>query len=108
MSLTAQEYPTRIQIKHILINRDIVQMVRAKVSESTIIEAINANPTNFDISGSGIASLKTSGVSETIIKAMISAVSRPDQQKLVTSPVVSPREQNPALRIDPPAPQSPQ
>jgi len=88
IALRAQEYPTQIQIKHRLTNRDIVEMVHGKVSESTILEAINAGPTNFDLTGSGIVSLKTSGVSEAIIKAMISSDSRTDQQIPAASPAV--------------------
>ena len=101
-SLEAQEYPTRIQIKRILVNRDIVQMVRAKVSESTILEAINASPTNFDISGIGIAALKSAGVAETIIKAMITASSAPKAAVQITPAQVPARPNNPAPRTDPP------
>ncbi len=105
-SLEAQEYPTRVQIMKILVNRDIIQMVRAKVSESTILEAINASPTNFDISGTGIAALKSSGVAETIIKAMITASSAPKPTIQVTPAQVSARPNNPAPRTDPPPAQT--
>jgi hypothetical protein len=88
MALGAQQYPTQIQIKHLLINRDIVEMVHGKISDSTILEAINAGPTNFDLSGSGIVSLKSAGVSETIIKAMISSGSKTEQPIPANSPNV--------------------
>jgi hypothetical protein len=107
-SLRAQEYPTRVQIKSILVNRDIVQMVHAKVSESTILQAIKASPTNFNISGIGIAGLKSAGVPEAIIDAMITASSDPKASVEIISPaqVPSPRN-NPAPRTDPPPAQLP-
>jgi len=98
--LDAQEYPARVQLKRILVNRDIVQMVHAKVSESTIEEAINASPTNFDISGLGIAALKNAGVTETIIKAMISASSAPKPAVEIIPAPVAPKAPIPSPPVD--------
>lgn len=67
------QYPSHVELKRILVNRDIVAMVRAKVGESIILETIKANQTNFDVSATAIVGLKNSGVSDAITKAMISA-----------------------------------
>jgi hypothetical protein len=61
------------QKKPALTNQDIVRMVKDKFSDSTIVKAIEANSTNFDVSATALIALKDSGVSETVIKAMLSA-----------------------------------
>ena len=106
-SLEAQEYPTRVQIKSILVNRDVVQMVHAKVSESTILQAITASPTNFNITGAGITALKTAGVPETIIKAMISASFDPKARVEVITPAQAPTPRNSLAPRTDPAPSQP-
>jgi hypothetical protein len=67
------EYPTRVEIKPALENRDIVAMVHAKVGDAVVLEKIKTNQTNFDVSVAAIVALKKSGVSDAVIRAMISA-----------------------------------
>src|SRR5580704_7167889 len=61
------------QKKPSLTNQDIVRMVKDKFSDSTIVKAIEANTTNFDVSATALIALKDSGVSQTVIEAMLSA-----------------------------------
>ena len=61
------------QKKPSLTNQDIVRMVKDKFADSTIVKAIEANHTAFDLSASALIALKDSGVSQTVIEAMLSA-----------------------------------
>ena len=49
------------QKKPSLTNQDIVRMVNDKFSDSTIVKAIGANHTNFDVSANALIALKDSG-----------------------------------------------
>jgi hypothetical protein len=60
-----------------MINKDVIDMVNAGVSERHIIEQINeAKLKNFDTSPKGIIQLTTAGVSEKIIDTIKSAMKR--------------------------------
>jgi hypothetical protein len=61
------------QKKPPLTNQDIVRMVKDKFADSTIVKAIEANHTAFDVSAAALIALKDSGVSQTVIEAMLSA-----------------------------------
>ena len=61
------------QKKPALTNPDIVRMVKAKFADSTIVKAIEANHTAFDVSASALIMLRDSGVSQSVIEAMLSA-----------------------------------
>src|ERR1700680_1719429 len=61
------------QKKPSLTNQDIVRMVNDKFSDSTIVKAIEANHTAFDVSATASIALKNSGVSQTVIEAILSA-----------------------------------
>src|ERR1700733_14163993 len=61
------------QKKPSLTNQDIVRMVKDKFADSTIVKAIEANHTAFDVSATALIVLKNSGVSQTVIEAMLSA-----------------------------------
>ena len=61
------------QKKPSLTNQDIVRMVKDKFSDSTIVKAIEANHTAFDVSATALIALKDSGASQTVIEAMLSA-----------------------------------
>jgi hypothetical protein len=61
------------QKKPPLTNEDIVRLVQDKFADSTIVKAIEANHTAFDLSASALLMLRDSGVSQTVIEAMLSA-----------------------------------
>lgn len=54
-------------------NQDVIKMVRAGVSEETILSAIRNGNAGFDTSGDGIVKLSQSRVPESIMQAMIEA-----------------------------------
>ncbi len=53
-------------------NRDVIKLAQAKISDEIIIAKIRQSPTNFDLSTDGIVQLKTAGVSEAVLKVMMS------------------------------------
>lgn len=57
----------------VLGNADIVEMVRANVSELTIIAKINSTPGRFDTSTTSIIAMQSNGVPDTVINAMLAA-----------------------------------
>ena len=55
-----------------VMNDDVLRMVQAKLSPAIVISTISSAPSvNFDLSPSGVIVLKTSGVQEAVIQAMI-------------------------------------
>jgi len=69
----AQGIITPAPSKKPLTNQDVVQLVGAKFADSTVAKVIEANQTAFDVSPSALIALKDSGVSQTVIEAMLSA-----------------------------------
>jgi hypothetical protein len=92
------------QSKKPLTNSDIVQMVKAGFTEQTITDAIKANDTAFDTSVQGLIALKNSGVSQTIIDAMLSAEARKRASAAVAN---SPKTPSPAAKAAPANPNDP-
>jgi hypothetical protein len=60
-------------------NEDVRAMATAQFSETTMLAAIAANPTSFDVSPRALVSLKGAGVPERVIEAMIAAESSKKQ-----------------------------
>ncbi len=58
-----------------LTNDDVVKMVKGGLAESTIVSAIQASATNFDISPDALISLKGAGVTQPVLDAMIASES---------------------------------
>src|ERR1700721_349587 len=56
-------------------NDDVVKMVKGGLPEDTIVSAIQASATNFDISADALISLKNAGVTQPVMAAMIAAES---------------------------------
>lgn len=54
-------------------NRDVIQLTKAKLSDDVIIAKIKQSKTKFDLSTDGLVALKTAGVSDPVISAMIAA-----------------------------------
>jgi hypothetical protein len=59
-----------------LTNNDVVKMVVSGMPETTIVNAIAANDTQFDLSASGLQSLSAAGVSSKVVRAMLAAESK--------------------------------
>jgi hypothetical protein len=56
-----------------LTNDDILQMTEGGLQESTIVSAIQASETNFDLSVQNLLSLRNAGVSDKVLDAMLEA-----------------------------------
>jgi len=67
-------------------NEDVIAMVRAEFSESTIIAAIQANDTRFDVSPRALVELKEAGVPESVIEAMLAATTAKRQASAEAAP----------------------
>lgn len=78
-----------------LTNADIVQMVKASFGESIVLNAIQTNETQFDVSMKALFELKDAGVSQKIIEAIQSTrVSKQqDQPPSIKSPLPQPEPQ---------------
>ena len=68
--------------QEILDNNSIKDLVELGFEEDVIIEKINSTSNNFDITLDGLKSLKESGVSQDIIKSMISSKKIPNLEDL--------------------------
>ena len=64
------------QQKAPLTNADVIKMVKSGLAESTIVAAIAANDTQFDLSSAGLQALNQAGVSSKVIRAMLAAESK--------------------------------
>lgn len=61
----------------VLTNDAVVTMVKAGLSEELILNKIKISENQFDLSTQGLLRLKDSGVSETVIKAMVETAAPP-------------------------------
>ncbi len=60
-----------------LTNSSVVQMVKAGLSESVVVDAIHTQPHQFSLSAGDLIALKQSGVSDAILAAMLTANGSP-------------------------------
>jgi len=67
-------------------NNDLRAMTDAQFSEPTILAVIAANATRFDVSPRALVALKSAGVSETVIEAMLAAETEKRQPAAATQP----------------------
>jgi len=75
-------------VKKPLTNQDVVQMVKAKFADSTIVKVIQGNDSNFDLAVTALVALKTAGASQQVIEEMLST--RTSKKEFVTTPVATP------------------
>jgi hypothetical protein len=61
------------QAQRALNNTDVVNMVKSKLPESVIVQAIQSNPGKYDTSTNALVSLHKAGVTENELNAMIAA-----------------------------------
>ncbi len=55
----------------VIANQDVVSMSKAGFAESTIVAAIRANDSHFDVSPHALMTLKSEGVSQAVIETML-------------------------------------
>jgi hypothetical protein len=75
-AMLPQQPKQAIHSKAALSNQDILSMVKVQFPDSTIIKAIQVNDTDFDLSAGALVTLKSSGVSQPVIDAMLAAGSK--------------------------------
>jgi tetratricopeptide (TPR) repeat protein len=75
-------------------NDAVVTMVKAGLGEAIILEKIKTSPGHFDLSAQGLVRLKESGVSDTIIKAMMEASAPPVVPDTLSPQAVAQRTQD--------------
>src|SRR5215469_14709166 len=61
--------------QHLLTNQDVIDMVQSGLQESTVVAAIRANSTNFDVSAAALIKLKKVGATQRIMDTMLAAES---------------------------------
>jgi len=87
-----------------LTNDDILKMVKGGLQETTVLNAITANETDFDVSAKALLDLKQAGISDKIIDAMLGAEAKKRNAASPASASVPPASQ-PAQGATPPGPQ---
>jgi hypothetical protein len=75
-----------------LTNADVLKMVEAKLSDDLIISKIRASACSFDTNTDTMLKLKSQGVSDAVIQAMVSAGKPPTQ---ASTPAAPPDPNNP-------------
>jgi len=84
-------------------NDTIIKMVKAGLSDDIIIASVNAQPGSFDTSTDGLIALKTGGVSDKVVAAIITHHSAP----AATAPASASPAAAPVAPPDPNDPNSP-
>jgi hypothetical protein len=82
-------------------------MVKAGFDNQTIIKAIQANPTKFDVSPQSLLALKNSGVNQTIIQAMLSRTTAEENGSAAPAPPGKNGSPSSAAAANPNNPKSP-
>ncbi len=72
--------------KRLLTNADVVRMIKAGLAESTILLAIEQNPSKFDTAPAALIDLKEQGVPPAIVEAMMRTGSPPSTNDEASAP----------------------
>jgi hypothetical protein len=70
-------------------NSDVLSMTKAGLKEQTIVLAIEQGPSKFDTSPQALVNLKSAGVLDAVLNAMIVAANKNPQESAVTTPSTS-------------------
>jgi hypothetical protein len=87
-----------------LTNADVINMVKAKLPDSVVVQAIQSNPGKYDTSTSALISLHKAGVTENELNAMIGASSKgasavPATPAVAASAPAVPKSRMPKLTV---------
>ena len=80
---------------------EVQSMSQAHVSDSVIISQIQNSSTRYQLTADQIISLKSAGVSDAVVNAMISTASKPQPQTATTTTVVEEPYAYPYVYVDP-------
>lgn len=81
-------------------NNSVIKLVKAGLSDDLIVSTINGSAGAYDTSADGIIALKTAGVSDRVVFAIVAKAAAP-------APVTQAPVPLPALAAQPPEPQAP-
>jgi hypothetical protein len=86
-------------------NDAVIKLVKAGLSDDLIISTINASPGTYNTSADGLIALKTAGVSDKVVAAVVTKAAAPAPATAPTaaSPAVAPA----AAALDPDDPMGP-
>ena len=87
-----------------LSNDDILKMVKGGLQETTVLNAMAANETDFDVSAKALLDLKQAGISDKIIDAMLAAEAK-KRNAASPAPTSVPPASQPAQGATPTGPQ---
>src|SRR5437867_2592633 len=87
-----------------LSNDDILKMVKGGLQETTVLNAMAANETDFDVSAKALLDLKQAGISDKIIDAMLAAEAK-KRNAASPAPTSVPSPAQPAEGSTPPGAQ---
>ena len=73
-----------------LTNDDVIAMVKGGLPETTVINAINAQDSNFDVSATALIKLKQQGVNSKIMDAMLAAANKKHSAATAPAPSAAP------------------
>src|SRR2546428_8471315 len=73
-----------------LTNDDVIAMVKGGLPETTVINAINAQDSNFDVSATALIKLKQQGVNSKIMDAMLAAANKKHSAATAPAPAAAP------------------
>ena len=96
--MIALAIPVFGQAKRALTNDDVIKLVKSGFTDDVIVAMIDANDTAFDVSISGMTSLKDAGISSPIMAAMLKAEGKKRQTTSTSAaPAQSPGQPAPVL-----------
>src|SRR5437868_808492 len=72
-----------------LTNDDVVAMVKGGLPENTVINAINAQDSNFDVSATALIKLKQQGINSKIMDAMLAAANKKHSAATAAAPAAA-------------------
>lgn len=76
--------------QHILTNKDVVDMVSAKLSDAVIVDEIHKSQCKFSTAPDDLIALKKAGVSDAVIEAMTNAGSAAPTRRHLSQALVVP------------------
>jgi hypothetical protein len=82
----------------VMTNRDVIRLVKAKISDDIIINKIKHSKTHFDTSTEGLVALKEAGVSDQLISIMVDPGSVADSAEAGDGAQEPAARKGPALR----------
>jgi hypothetical protein len=85
-------------------NNAVIKLSKAGLSEDLIISTINGSYGDFDTSADGLIALKSAGVSDKVVAAIVTKANAPAPSDAATTPPSSTAAQAPAPDAPPPPP----